>query len=59
MYCGELKTEYIKCSEKTWNQVRPRVLIPKEFPTVADLVIIEYNRVSAFSDIITSNQQTH
>ncbi|CAB4434743.1 unnamed protein product [Rhizophagus irregularis] len=45
MYCGELKTEYIKCSEKTWNQVHPRVLILKELPTVADLVIIEYNRL--------------
>ncbi|CAG8593247.1 8389_t:CDS:2, partial [Rhizophagus irregularis] len=27
----------------TWNQVCSRVLIPKELPTVADLVIIEYN----------------
>ncbi|PKY51319.1 hypothetical protein RhiirA4_468268 [Rhizophagus irregularis] len=29
----------------TWNQVHPRVLILKELPTVADLVIIEYNRL--------------
>ncbi|GET59553.1 hypothetical protein GLOIN_2v1880010 [Rhizophagus irregularis DAOM 181602=DAOM 197198] len=37
MYCGELKTKYIKYFEKTWNQVCSRVLIPKELPTVADL----------------------
>ncbi|CAG8699207.1 13494_t:CDS:10, partial [Funneliformis caledonium] len=45
MYCNELKSEYVECSEKTWNEARPRSLIPKELPTVADLVIIEYNRL--------------
>ncbi|CAG8483199.1 6796_t:CDS:2, partial [Acaulospora colombiana] len=44
MYCNELKPEYVECSEKTWNGARPRSLIPKELPTVADLVIIEYSR---------------
>jgi len=56
MYCNELKPEYVECSEKTWNEARPRSLIPKELPTVADLVIIDYNRVSTFLDFITSNQ---
>uniref|UniRef100_U9UUL0 Uncharacterized protein n=1 Tax=Rhizophagus irregularis (strain DAOM 181602 / DAOM 197198 / MUCL 43194) TaxID=747089 RepID=U9UUL0_RHIID len=45
MYCNELKPEYVKCSEKIWKEARPRLLIPKELPTVADLVIIEYNRL--------------
>ncbi|CAB5395020.1 unnamed protein product [Rhizophagus irregularis] len=45
MYCNELKPEYVKCSEKIWKDARPRLLIPKELPTVADLVIIEYNRL--------------
>ncbi|KAF0419085.1 hypothetical protein F8M41_007192 [Gigaspora margarita] len=44
MYCNELKPEYVECSEKTWNGARPRSLIPKELPTVANLVIIEYSR---------------
>jgi len=59
MYCNELQPEYVECPEKTWNEARPRSLIPKELPTVADLVIIEYNRVNIFLDIIISNQQTH
>jgi len=59
MYCNELKPEYVECSEKTWNEARPRSLIPKELPTVADLVIIEYSRVNIFLDITISNQQTH
>ncbi|CAB4478158.1 unnamed protein product [Rhizophagus irregularis] len=37
-------TKY-KCSEETWDEVRPRPLIPKELPTVADLAVIEYNRL--------------
>ncbi|PKY32915.1 hypothetical protein RhiirB3_451450 [Rhizophagus irregularis] len=45
MYCNELKPEYVKCSEKIWKEARPRLLVPKELPTVADLVIIEYNRL--------------
>ncbi|CAB4397015.1 unnamed protein product [Rhizophagus irregularis] len=48
MYCNELKPEYVECTEKTWNEALPISLIPKE-PTVADLVIIEYNRL--LSDI--------
>ena len=59
MYCNELKPEYVECSEKAWNEALSRSLIPKELPTVSDLVIIEYNRVSTFLDIITNNQQTH
>ncbi|CAG8707098.1 6133_t:CDS:10, partial [Funneliformis mosseae] len=43
MYCNELKPEYVECSEKTWNKARPRSLAPKMMPTVAHLVIIEYN----------------
>ncbi|KAF0365846.1 hypothetical protein F8M41_013685 [Gigaspora margarita] len=50
MYCNEFKPEYVECSEKTWNGARPRSLILKELPTVADLVIIEYNRVNIFLD---------
>ncbi|CAB5389079.1 unnamed protein product [Rhizophagus irregularis] len=45
MYCNEFKPEYLECSEKTWSEVRPRSLTPKELPTVADLVIIEYSRL--------------
>ncbi|CAG8498928.1 9463_t:CDS:10 [Paraglomus occultum] len=45
MYCNELKPEYLGCSGKTWNEARPRPLTPKELPTVADLVIIEYSRL--------------
>ncbi|PKC17633.1 hypothetical protein RhiirA5_368860 [Rhizophagus irregularis] len=40
-YCDE----YVRCSEETWDEVRPRPLIPKELPTVADLAVIEYNRL--------------
>ena len=58
MYCNEFKPEYVECLEKAWSEVRPGSLIPKELPAVADLVIIEYNRVSTFVDIIISNQQT-
>ncbi|CAG8631374.1 2823_t:CDS:10 [Acaulospora morrowiae] len=39
MYCNELKPEYVGCSEKTWNDARPRSLTPKELPTVADLLL--------------------
>ncbi|CAG8463275.1 4620_t:CDS:10 [Acaulospora morrowiae] len=45
MYCNELKPKYVECSEKAWNEARPRSLIPKELPTVADLAIIEYSRI--------------
>ncbi|CAB5324599.1 unnamed protein product [Rhizophagus irregularis] len=37
--------DMILCSEETWDEVRPRPLIPKELPTVADLAVIEYNRL--------------
>ena len=57
MYCNELKPEYLECSEKTWNEARARPLIPKELPTVADLVIIEYSRVNIFLDIIISTSK--
>ena len=61
MYCNELKPKYVECSQKAWNEARPRSLIPKELPTVADLAIIEYSRVNIFLDydIIISDQQTH
>ncbi|CAG8616063.1 4450_t:CDS:10, partial [Ambispora leptoticha] len=45
MYCNELKPKYVECSQKAWNEARPRSLIPKELPTVADLAIIEYSRL--------------
>jgi hypothetical protein len=57
MYCNELKPVYVECSEKTWNEARPRSLTPKELPTVANLVIIEYSRVNIFLDIIISNSK--
>ncbi|CAG8621023.1 1390_t:CDS:10, partial [Acaulospora morrowiae] len=45
MYCDERKPKYVECSEKAWNEARPRSLIPKGLPTVADLAIIEYSRI--------------
>src|SRR5688572_5427979 len=37
MYCYELKPDYVKCSNKIWNESRLKSLIPKELPAVADL----------------------
>ena len=46
MYCNECKPEYVKCSEKAWDEA------PKMLPTIAHLVIIEYNTVRTFLDVI-------
>ncbi|POG60671.1 hypothetical protein GLOIN_2v1711017 [Rhizophagus irregularis DAOM 181602=DAOM 197198] len=43
MYCNEVKPEFVTCSEKVWNKIRPRPLVPKMLPSVVQLIIIEYN----------------
>ncbi|POG72127.1 hypothetical protein GLOIN_2v1477923 [Rhizophagus irregularis DAOM 181602=DAOM 197198] len=43
MYCNEVKLEFVTCSEKVWNKIRPRPLVPKMLPSVVQLIIIEYN----------------
>ncbi|CAB4496081.1 unnamed protein product [Rhizophagus irregularis] len=43
MYCNEVKPEFVTCSEKVWNKIRPRPLVPKMLPSVVHLIIIEYN----------------
>ncbi|UZO20213.1 uncharacterized protein OCT59_012639 [Rhizophagus irregularis] len=58
MYCNEFKPEYLECSEKTWSEVRPRSLTPKELPTVADLVIIEYSRLLSDNNYSIQNGAT-
>ncbi|CAB4429621.1 unnamed protein product [Rhizophagus irregularis] len=59
MYCNELKPEYVECTEKTWNEALPRSLIPKELPTVADLVIIEYNRLLSDSKSLNTKWRSN
>ncbi|CAG8628153.1 2835_t:CDS:2, partial [Paraglomus brasilianum] len=43
MYCNKVKPEFITCSEKVWDKIRPRPLLPKMLPSVAYSIIIEYN----------------
>ncbi|PKB98692.1 hypothetical protein RhiirA5_97793 [Rhizophagus irregularis] len=54
-----LQPEYVECTEKTWNEALPRSLIPKELPTVADLVIIEYNRLLSDSKSLNTKWRSN
>ncbi|CAG8725937.1 19704_t:CDS:2, partial [Gigaspora rosea] len=43
IWIGFFKPEFVTCSEKVWNKIRPRLLVPKMLPSVVHLIIIEYN----------------
>ncbi|CAI2195034.1 14282_t:CDS:2, partial [Funneliformis geosporum] len=43
MYCNEAKPEFVLCSEKEWNKIRPRSLVPIMLPKDVLMIIAEYN----------------